>query len=107
MASLLRARILSLRPASVAIPVTVRPISTTAARRHGESQSTDPEFQVDKLKQASLQRQKKGEGEWMPDLASDSEEAVKADKSGFDAKDAVHQAKAAHEAKQSSNKKKA
>lgn len=43
----------------------------------------------------------------MANLASDSEEAVKADKSGFDAKDAVHRAKAAHEAKQSGNKNKA
>jgi hypothetical protein len=69
--------------------------------------AADPEFQVDKLKQASLQRQKKGEGEWMPDLASDSEEAVKADRSSFNAKDAVAQAKSAHEAKQPDNKNKA
>lgn len=127
MASLLRTRVLSLRPASMAVSVVVRPLSTTGVRRHGESQSSqfrfrlpsssirshylqtpaDPEFEVDKLKQESLQRQKKGEGEWMPNLASDSEEAVKADKSGFNAKDAVAQAKRARDAKTSGNKNKA
>ena len=42
----------------------------------------------------------------MANLASDSEEAIKADKSSFNAKDAVAQAKSAHDAKTSGNKNK-
>jgi hypothetical protein len=34
----------------------------------------------DKHKHDSLSKQKKGEGHWKPELASDSEEAVKADR---------------------------
>lgn len=39
---------------------------------------TDPEF--DKHKMDSLEKQKKGDGHWKPELASDSEENVKADR---------------------------
>ncbi|KIH86318.1 hypothetical protein SPBR_08753 [Sporothrix brasiliensis 5110] len=105
MASLLRTSVLNLRPASAVVPIAIRPLSTTVARRHGESESNDPEFEVEKLKKASLERQKKGEGEWMSSLASDSEENVKADRSNFNVKDAVEQAKAAHNAKQPSSSK--
>ncbi|KAI0181827.1 hypothetical protein GGR52DRAFT_57173 [Hypoxylon sp. FL1284] len=44
---------------------------------HG-SESHDPE----KHKQDLLQKQKAGKGHWKPELASDSEEAVKADRHG-------------------------
>ncbi|OAA57941.1 hypothetical protein SPI_06826 [Niveomyces insectorum RCEF 264] len=61
----------------------VRPLATTAAVRHKESLSTDPDYSIEKLKQESLQHQKQGKGEWMAELASDSEETVKADRSSF------------------------
>ncbi|CAK7198420.1 hypothetical protein SEUCBS139899_001081 [Sporothrix eucalyptigena] len=99
MASLLAFRNLFLRPAPVFIPLVARPLSTTAFRRHGESQSNDPDFEVEKLKKDSLQRQKKGQGEWMAGLASDSEEDIKADKSGFTAKEAVERSKQSYDAK--------
>ncbi|EPE09281.1 hypothetical protein F503_07057 [Ophiostoma piceae UAMH 11346] len=69
---------------------TVRPFSSSVASRHGErfgeskSAKDDPDFKVEKLKQQSIEQQKKGKGEWVPELASDSEENIKADKSGFD-----------------------
>lgn len=55
--------------------------------------AADPEFEIERLKQASLQRQKQGDGEWMANLASDSEEAIKADKHGLSAKEAVKHTK--------------
>jgi hypothetical protein len=38
----------------------------------------DPESE--KHKQDSLDKQRKGQGQWKPELASDSEEAIKADR---------------------------
>lgn len=89
-----------LRPVPVPVPVprpalraamtaaAVRPFSSSTTRYHGErfgeSKSDDPDFEVEKLKDESLEKQKKGKGEWKPELASDSEEAIQADKSGFD-----------------------
>ncbi|CAK7244257.1 MAG: hypothetical protein STHCBS139747_005793 [Sporothrix thermara] len=104
MSLFLRARALFVRPALVPVPVVARPLSTSAIRRHGEAHSTDPEFEIEKLKQASLQRQKKGDGEWMANLASDSEEAVKADKEGFSAQEAVKHSKESFQAKVSGKK---
>ncbi|CAK7210396.1 hypothetical protein SCUCBS95973_000768 [Sporothrix curviconia] len=104
MASFLCARALFLRPAPLLVPIVARPLSTSAIRRHGESQSTNPDFEIEKLKQASLQRQKNGDGEWMANLASDSEEDVKADKEGFSAKDAVKYSKESFEKKVSGKK---
>jgi hypothetical protein len=40
------------------------------------------DLQVDKHKIESLKKQKEGKGHWKPELASDSEEAVKADRCG-------------------------
>ncbi|RSL38478.1 hypothetical protein CEP53_014841, partial [Fusarium sp. AF-6] len=42
--------------------------------------SVRAETDFDKHKQDSLAKQKKGTGHWKPELASDSEEAVKADR---------------------------
>ncbi|CAK7216841.1 hypothetical protein SBRCBS47491_002967 [Sporothrix bragantina] len=104
MASFLSIRSFFLRPAPVLVPIVTRPLSTSAIRRHGESQSTDPEFEVEKLKEASLQQQKKGQGQWMANLASDSEEAIKADKEGFSAQDAVKHSKETFQKKVSGKK---
>ncbi|KZZ94923.1 hypothetical protein AAL_05034 [Moelleriella libera RCEF 2490] len=53
--------------------------STTSKLRLKESSSqTDADY--DKHKQDSLSKQKRGEGHWKRELASDSEEAVRADR---------------------------
>ena len=52
-------------------------ISTTRASGLKES-SQDPESE--KHKQDSLNKQRQGKGHWKPELASDSEEAIKADR---------------------------
>ncbi|KAK6955022.1 hypothetical protein Daesc_002652 [Daldinia eschscholtzii] len=49
------------------------------------SESHDPE----KHKQDLLAKQKSGKGHWKPELASDSEEAVKADRHGGDGSEDV------------------
>ncbi|KAK0386849.1 hypothetical protein NLU13_5162 [Sarocladium strictum] len=55
------------------------PLSTSARLSLKESSSqTDVDY--DKHKQDSLRKQKEGAGHWKPELASDSEEAVKADR---------------------------
>lgn len=54
--------------------------SSTPALKHKESmgEGYDPE----KHKQDGLSKQKSGKGHWKPELASDSEEAIKADRAG-------------------------
>ena len=76
---------------------TVRPLSTTATLSLKESSSrespdgcirrkilanfmTETDEDYDKHKQESLLNQKRGKGEWKRELASDSEEAVKAER---------------------------
>ncbi|KAK3943574.1 hypothetical protein QBC46DRAFT_351451 [Diplogelasinospora grovesii] len=58
-----------------------RTIAQTASLRLKESASQDqnPE-EFDKHKQDSLSKQKEGKGHWKPELASDSEEDIKADR---------------------------
>ncbi|RTE72031.1 hypothetical protein BHE90_013548 [Fusarium euwallaceae] len=51
---------------------------STSSRFGLKESSTQTDF--DKHKQDSLAKQKKGTGHWKPELASDSEEAVKADR---------------------------
>lgn len=53
-------------------------ISTTRASGLKESSQEDPESE--KHKQDSLNKQRQGKGHWKPELASDSEEAIKADR---------------------------
>jgi hypothetical protein len=43
---------------------------------------TETDIDYEKHKQDSLSKQKEGSGHWKPELASDSEEAVKADRLG-------------------------
>ncbi|KAF6815016.1 hypothetical protein CMUS01_12523 [Colletotrichum musicola] len=55
-------------------------ISTTRMNGLKESAAHTDEHVHEKHKQDSLSKQKQGKGHWKPELASDSEEAVKADR---------------------------
>ncbi|KAK1597564.1 uncharacterized protein LY79DRAFT_666416 [Colletotrichum navitas] len=55
-------------------------ISTTAKVGLKESTAHDDTEAYEKHKQDSLSKQKQGKGHWKPELASDSEEALKADR---------------------------
>ncbi|KAF5690752.1 hypothetical protein CEK26_012965 [Fusarium fujikuroi] len=57
---------------------------TTSTRLGLKESSTQTDVDYDKHKQDSLRKQKEGNGHWKPELASDSEEAVKADRSDID-----------------------
>ncbi|KAK2069844.1 hypothetical protein P8C59_004390 [Phyllachora maydis] len=60
-----------------------RTLAQTAALGLKESNSHDPDpAVVDQHKQDSLAKQKQGKGHWKKELASDSEESVKADREG-------------------------
>ncbi|KAI3320584.1 hypothetical protein HD806DRAFT_538041 [Xylariaceae sp. AK1471] len=48
--------------------------------KHKESH--DESYDPEKHKQDLLSKQKEGKGHWKPELASDSEEAIKADRGG-------------------------
>ncbi|KAK0741772.1 hypothetical protein B0T21DRAFT_360103 [Apiosordaria backusii] len=62
--------------------ISKRAFTTTPLRSLKESNSTDPSpSDFDHHKQDSLSKQKSGKGHWKPELASNSEEAVKADRS--------------------------
>ncbi|KAJ4398777.1 hypothetical protein N0V85_006195 [Neurospora sp. IMI 360204] len=58
-----------------------RTIASTASLKLKESSNTDPDPQhFESHKQDSLKKQKEGKGHWKPELASNSEENVKADR---------------------------
>ncbi|KAH8677525.1 hypothetical protein BX600DRAFT_545287 [Xylariales sp. PMI_506] len=60
-----------------------RGIASTSIMRHKESDShhnIENAQNQERHKQDQLAKQKKGAGHWKPELASDSEEAVKADR---------------------------
>jgi len=58
-----------------------RALSISAPLRLKESASNDPSASdYDKHKQDSIDKQKRGQGHWKPELASDSEESIKADR---------------------------
>ncbi|KJZ78825.1 hypothetical protein HIM_01598 [Hirsutella minnesotensis 3608] len=54
---------------------------STSARLGLKESSSQTDVDYDKHKQDSLSKQRKGTGHWKPELASDSEEAIKADRS--------------------------
>ena len=58
-----------------------RTFVSTANLAHKESSSQNPDSQVDKHKADLLNKHQSGQAHWKPELASDSEEAVKADRS--------------------------
>ncbi|GAB0138804.1 hypothetical protein EsDP_00007026 [Epichloe bromicola] len=59
------------------------PLSTSSKLGLKES-FAQTNVDYDKHKRESLEKQKRGTGQWMPELASDSEEAVRADRSRED-----------------------
>ncbi|TVY56226.1 hypothetical protein LSUE1_G008716 [Lachnellula suecica] len=61
-----------------------RTFTSSSVRALKETDRHNPEAAEhnEKHKQDGLQKQKEGKGHWKPELASDSEEAVAADKSG-------------------------
>ncbi|KAL1879108.1 hypothetical protein VTK73DRAFT_7332 [Phialemonium thermophilum] len=68
---------------SAAIPAAGRSFSVSSSFALKESMSKDPKpEEFDKHKQDSLSKQKQGKGHWKPELASESEESVKADRMG-------------------------
>ncbi|OAA79839.1 Mitochondrial carrier protein PET8 [Akanthomyces lecanii RCEF 1005] len=71
-----------------ALPASRMPFSSSRVLSHKESSSNDD---VDKHKLDSLRKQKDSAGHWKRELASDSEEAVKADKGHGAASESVEQ----------------
>jgi hypothetical protein len=57
--------------------------TTSAQLGLKESASDNPEKNYDYHKRDSLEKQKQGKGHWKPELASDSEEAIKADRGAY------------------------
>ncbi|KAK4153882.1 hypothetical protein C8A00DRAFT_43259 [Chaetomidium leptoderma] len=72
----------ALRPSALSLTTTTRRSLTQSPRALlKESSSTDPNpEEFEHHKQDSLAKQKKGQGHWKPELASVSEESVKADR---------------------------
>ncbi|CAG8973245.1 hypothetical protein HYALB_00000004 [Hymenoscyphus albidus] len=58
-----------------------RGFAGTASRGLKESDRDNPSRDPEKHKQDQLAKQKEGKGHWKPELASDSEEAITADRS--------------------------
>ncbi|KAI1076521.1 hypothetical protein F5B20DRAFT_319562 [Whalleya microplaca] len=56
--------------------------NSPASQAYKESSHANPDHDPEKHKQDLLSKQKSGKGHWKPELASDSEEAVKADRAG-------------------------
>lgn len=70
--------------------------------RAGTDRESETDVDYEKHKQDSLNKQRKGSGHWKPELASDSEEAVKADRAGHDGDVASLQEKTKRVAEESS-----
>ncbi|KAI0137160.1 hypothetical protein BJ170DRAFT_590102 [Xylariales sp. AK1849] len=92
------------RPAAVQTSrqiIVQRGIASTSVLRHKESDvhhNQDKDHLTEHHKQDQLKKQKEGKGHWKPELASDSEEAVKADRNEHeDVKDLQERTKAAAE----------
>ncbi|KAH7140532.1 hypothetical protein B0J13DRAFT_586209 [Dactylonectria estremocensis] len=68
-----------LRSAQLSRALASRGFSISATSRLGLKESSS-QTDYDRHKQDSLTKQKKGIGHWKPELASDSEEAVRADR---------------------------
>ncbi|PNP37956.1 hypothetical protein TGAM01_v210065 [Trichoderma gamsii] len=66
-----------------------RGFAFSATKRLGlKESSTQTNVDYEHHKKDSLEKQKKGSGHWKPELASDSEEAVKADRASRDSNSA-------------------
>ncbi|KAG5999166.1 hypothetical protein E4U54_002014 [Claviceps lovelessii] len=66
-------------PAARLSPLGFRARLSTSPRLGLKESSSQTDVDYDKHKKDSLAKQKKGKGHWKPELASDSEEAVRAD----------------------------
>lgn len=74
-------RALRLTPSATSQHLFRRTITQTRGLGLKETASTDPDPETfEKHKQDSLSKQKKGEGHWKPELASNSEESIWADR---------------------------
>ncbi|RFU79878.1 mitochondrial carrier pet8 [Trichoderma arundinaceum] len=73
------------RAARGAVAATNRGFAFSVTKRLGLKESSNQTgVDYDMHKKDSLAKQKKGSGHWKPELASDSEEAVKADRASRD-----------------------
>ncbi|KXJ86719.1 hypothetical protein Micbo1qcDRAFT_208843 [Microdochium bolleyi] len=72
----------AIRPIARQAAMVPRSFTTSSiALKHKEtSDPNSSEYDPEKHKQDSLAKQKSGKGHWKPELASESEEAVKADR---------------------------
>ncbi|KAF5010201.1 hypothetical protein FDECE_3642 [Fusarium decemcellulare] len=91
--------IMALRSAHASKTVMGRGFFISTSSRLGlKESSTQTDVDFEKHKKDSLDKQKKGAGHWKPELASDSEEAVRADRSADEpAKDLQERTKKAAE----------
>ncbi|KAH7133903.1 hypothetical protein EDB81DRAFT_950126 [Dactylonectria macrodidyma] len=72
---------MALRSAQLSRTLASRRFSISATSRLGlKESSSDTDNNYDRHRQDSLAKQKKGTGHWKPELASDSEEALHADR---------------------------
>ncbi|KAF7917161.1 uncharacterized protein EAE98_010266 [Botrytis deweyae] len=85
MSFILRQSIRAARPVSIAFPIK-RTFAISSMRALKESDRHAPEKAADyeRHKQDQLAKQKEGKNHWKPELASDSEEAVAADRHEHD-----------------------
>ncbi|CAF3650071.1 unnamed protein product, partial [Fusarium graminearum] len=84
-ANMMSARsMMTMRSAQASKMILGRGFFTTSTRLGLKESSTQTDVDYEKHKQDSLKKQKEGSGHWKPELASDSEEAVKADRSQTD-----------------------
>ncbi|KAL1865158.1 hypothetical protein Daus18300_007284 [Diaporthe australafricana] len=68
----------ALWPTAPSAPMLRRSFAVSSVNRIKESSGDNKDFE--KHKQDSLSKQKDGKGHWKPELASDGEEAIKADR---------------------------
>ncbi|KAK2607718.1 hypothetical protein N8I77_006379 [Diaporthe amygdali] len=78
MASRLFRPAVAVRPSAASTPMLRRSFAVSSVNRIKESSGDVKDYE--KHKQDSLSKQKDGKGHWKPELASDGEEAVKADR---------------------------
>ncbi|POS71520.1 hypothetical protein DHEL01_v210091 [Diaporthe helianthi] len=78
MASRLIRPAMALRPTTASTPMLRRSFAVSSVNRIKESSGETKDYETHK--QDSLSKQKAGKGHWKPELASDGEEAVKADR---------------------------
>ncbi|KAH7149794.1 hypothetical protein B0J13DRAFT_583275 [Dactylonectria estremocensis] len=78
-------KMMAMRTARVSSVIAGRSISMSTSARLGlKESSSQTNVDYDHHKKDSLAKQKKGDAHWKPELASDSEEAVKADRAAMD-----------------------